>query len=251
MPPISLLIAVMATMALGSFVAGFTALGGGAIAFPVLTKLLGYSVAEARQFGVFIQSVGMTSASLYLLRAHRAEILNRSLVVYLAGAFCGAIAGFFALTLDPQAAKTVFSGFIVAFAFINLAKPQFNFELPDALRFGAGLIGGVLSHNIGTGADGVYFIVAAVIAGVPIRVAIWQSIVIMAATSILLALLNLAFAPVTAKVAWSWAAAAPIVVIGASLGAHMTKRVPERALDIAFLMLAGLEAFWTIRSYFG
>ena len=56
-----------ATMVLGSFVAGSTPAGGGAVAFPVFTKLLGVESADARTFGLMIQSVGMTMASVLIL----------------------------------------------------------------------------------------------------------------------------------------------------------------------------------------
>ncbi|MEZ4678317.1 MAG: hypothetical protein R2932_29290 [Caldilineaceae bacterium] len=48
------------TMVLGSFVAGASAEGGAAVAFPVFTKLLHISAPEARTFGLMIQSAGMT-----------------------------------------------------------------------------------------------------------------------------------------------------------------------------------------------
>ncbi len=50
-------------MVFGSFVAGSTAAGGGAVSFPVFTKLLHIPADEARTFGLLIQSVGMTMAS--------------------------------------------------------------------------------------------------------------------------------------------------------------------------------------------
>src|SRR6056297_1196379 len=55
------------TMAVGSFVAGSTSQGGGAVAFPVMT--LGFDIAPkgARDFSMMIQSVGMTSASVAIL----------------------------------------------------------------------------------------------------------------------------------------------------------------------------------------
>ena len=50
-------------MVFGSFVAGATSMGGGAVAFPVLTKLLAVAPENAKLFSLAIQSVGMTSAS--------------------------------------------------------------------------------------------------------------------------------------------------------------------------------------------
>ncbi len=52
------------TMVFGSLIAGATSEGGGAVAFPVFTKLLHISPQEATVFSLAIQSVGMTAASI-------------------------------------------------------------------------------------------------------------------------------------------------------------------------------------------
>ena len=55
---------VALTMMFGSMVAGATSLGGGAVAFPVFTKLLEIPFQDAKVFSLAIQSVGMGAASL-------------------------------------------------------------------------------------------------------------------------------------------------------------------------------------------
>ena len=67
---------VTATMSLGSFVAGATAEGGAAVAFPVFTKVLHIASADARTFGLMIQAVGMTMAGVVIL-LQRVKILPR------------------------------------------------------------------------------------------------------------------------------------------------------------------------------
>ncbi|MGB5770859.1 MAG: sulfite exporter TauE/SafE family protein, partial [Crocosphaera sp.] len=52
------------TMLFGSMIAGGTSMGGGAVAFPVFTKLLHIPPHDAKIFSLAIQSVGMTAASL-------------------------------------------------------------------------------------------------------------------------------------------------------------------------------------------
>ena len=54
-------------MVFGSLVGGGTSEGGGAIAFPVFTKLLHIPAAIARNFSLAIQTVGMGAASLSIL----------------------------------------------------------------------------------------------------------------------------------------------------------------------------------------
>lgn len=55
------------TMLFGSMVAGGTSMGGGALAFPVLTKLLEVPPHEAKVFALAIQSVGMTAATFTII----------------------------------------------------------------------------------------------------------------------------------------------------------------------------------------
>jgi len=54
-------------MALGSFVAGSTPLGGGVVAFPVAVLVLDLSSEESRDASVLVQSIGMTAASFLLV----------------------------------------------------------------------------------------------------------------------------------------------------------------------------------------
>ena len=55
--------AAAVTMVFGSFVAGSTPAGGGAVAFPVFTKVLEIPPAVARTFSLSIQATGMVMAS--------------------------------------------------------------------------------------------------------------------------------------------------------------------------------------------
>lgn len=249
MPPITLLLLVCLTMLFGSFVAGFTALGGGAISFPVLTKLLGFSIVDARQFGVLIQSIGMTSASVFLLRRHGAALIDKNLLTYLTGAILGGITAFGWLEVNAATTKAIFSLFIITFALLNVARFSLRWQTQPAILFLAGLAGGALSHIIGTGADGVFFVICTVLFGAPVRETIWRSIIVMAATSLVLASANLTFSTISPLVMWSWAAAAPVVIFGASFGAFLTAHVKDIHLRAAFLALALLEAGSTVMQF--
>ena len=50
---------IAVAMAIGSYFAGSTPLGGGTVRFPILVLLLGLPVALGRDFGFATQSVGM------------------------------------------------------------------------------------------------------------------------------------------------------------------------------------------------
>src|ERR1700733_12000165 len=53
-------------MILGSLVAGSTPMGGGTVAFPILVLVFNQQASNARNFGLIIQSVGMTSPLLFI-----------------------------------------------------------------------------------------------------------------------------------------------------------------------------------------
>ena len=55
------------TMALGSYAAGSTPMGGGTVGFPVLVLLFDEAPTLGRDFSFAIQSIGMTSASIFIL----------------------------------------------------------------------------------------------------------------------------------------------------------------------------------------
>ncbi|WP_428356321.1 hypothetical protein [Methyloprofundus sp.] len=59
---------VSVTMVFGSIIAGATSEGGGAIAFPVFTKVLHIPPADAKVFSLAIQSVGMVAATVAIMR---------------------------------------------------------------------------------------------------------------------------------------------------------------------------------------
>ena len=58
---------IAVAMAAGSYVAGSTPMGGGTVGFPVLVLLFEHSGAIGRDFAFAIQSIGMVSASIYIL----------------------------------------------------------------------------------------------------------------------------------------------------------------------------------------
>ena len=80
------------TMAVGSFIAGSTSEGGGAVAFPVMTLLFDIKPAVARDFSLMIQSVGMTAAAIAIFQ-NRIPIESRALIFAGLGGALGIILG--------------------------------------------------------------------------------------------------------------------------------------------------------------
>lgn len=75
-------------MALGSYFAGSTPMGGGTVGFPVLVLLFDMPGSLGRSFGLAVQSIGMVSASVFILCARRPLAWN-----VLRPAFAGALLG--------------------------------------------------------------------------------------------------------------------------------------------------------------
>ena len=153
---------VVLTMIFGSFVGGGTSAGGGAVAFPVFTKLLHVTPRDARDFSLAIQSVGMGTASLSILY-HRIPIERRALLY---AGFPG-VAGVMMATLwiaphVPAAlVRAIFTVLVssmgVALLLANRKKrakrnttiPSFRSNEKVILCI-AGFVGGMISACIGT-----------------------------------------------------------------------------------------------------
>jgi uncharacterized membrane protein YfcA len=58
---------IAVAMALGSYVAGSTPMGGGTVGFPILVLLFDEPAQLGRDFGFAIQSIGMVSATVFIL----------------------------------------------------------------------------------------------------------------------------------------------------------------------------------------
>jgi uncharacterized membrane protein YfcA len=263
------------TMVFGSFVAGSTPQGGGAVAFPVFTKALEFEPEVARTFALSIQSVGMGTAALAIVVTRRRVewAVVRLMTPF---AVAGVLVGLFALsrpgddfwpsTLPPSYLKVVFTLLVAAMAFVVflsyrtklLLRPQ---QLPIwnrrvvTLLVVAGLIGGILSAQVGSGADLLLFIVVAVVLGVSPRVAVPTSVVVMAIVSIVGSAVlvldgELARGPVSEPplpdMFGLWLAAVPVVALGAPMGSWAASKLPERRLVVFVIALATVEVATTI-----
>jgi uncharacterized membrane protein YfcA len=111
-------------MVFWSLVGGGTSEGGGAVAFPVFTKLLHIPAAIARNFSLPIQTVGMGAASLSILYL-RIPIERRALLYAGLPGIAGVAFGarYIAPVFPPALARTSFtvmvSSLAVALVLIN------------------------------------------------------------------------------------------------------------------------------------
>ena len=248
------------TMAFGSFVAGATSQGGGAVAFPVMTLGFGIEPKPARDFSLMIQSIGMTSAS-FAIWVHRIKVERRALVFSGLGGVIGIYLGLCHLQqfFSPNPTKVFFVALWLAFGFAlvlinrnHRAARLESIERPGRsahwLLFGAGIAGGMVSGLLGSGLDILVFSVLVLGFGICEKVATPTSVVLMAGNSVAGFLIRLTLAdsgPPIAPATWNyWWVCVPIVAIGAPFGAKFISR-RGRAFLVGLLLFVILAQFVT------
>lgn len=190
------------TMLFGSFLAGSSPEGGGAVAFPIFTKALHVSAPVARTFGLSIQAVGMTMATLSIL-AFRRVIHVRAVVLASIAAISGFLLSvvafgypdsvFWPSTIPGPWVKATFSVVLATTSVLMLRHLRHDDSdhppMDWNIRLDVGLVllaaaGGFLSSLTGTGANILVFLFLVVLADVRPKVALPSAVVVMAAVSI-------------------------------------------------------------------
>lgn len=193
------------TMVFGSFLAGSSPVGGGAVAFPVFTKLLEVPAPVARTFSLSIQAVGMTTAAAIMLLARR-PLEPRVIVTGVLSGSAGFLAALFLLgerstpfwepSVPAPYVKVTFTIMLAATSYIMFLTlragrhdhgapriPHWNGRVWTGLVV-ATFIGGGISSMIGTGVNVLLFLFTVTMAGLHPRVGVASSIVTMAAISL-------------------------------------------------------------------
>lgn len=193
------------TMVFGSFVAGSTPQGGGAVAFPVFTKVLDIDTPVARSFSLCIQTVGMVAASLSIIVNKRAVEWRAVAIAVPAAAtgflFSALVLGrsdvpFWPSRLPGPYVKVTFTLLVAAMAVVvylgyrvQLLERIERLSISGPRIVGAiavaGLLGGVASSLTGSGADVILYLAVVVIIGVSPRVGVPTSVVVMASVSVI------------------------------------------------------------------
>lgn len=246
------------TMVFGSFIAGATSEGGGAVAFPVFTKVLKIDPAQAKVFSLAIQSVGMTAASLLILRMRVAVdwwVVRWVSLAGIPGILLGTL--WLAPMLSAPAVKLSFTLLVTSFAVtlfvLNRGERSVHAQVPLrgrrelVLIMLAGLVGGVFSGLVGNGIDIVSFSVLVLLFHVSEKVATPTSVVLMAINSLMgFALHGFHLGTFSGAVVDWWLAALPIVVIGAPLGAMLCAHLDRVSIARFLLFLITIELFTSL-----
>ena len=244
------------TMSFGSFVAGATAEGGAAVAFPVFTKVLQVSSADARTFGLMIQSFGMTMAGV-LIYVQRIKILPRVVVMVSLGGLIGQILGTFFIAIPEPYPKILFTFVATAFGVVMIISSWVirwtpTIELPKwdhsyrLLFIVVGLLGGIFASQTGSGIDMLTFVVLTLAFGIDEKVSTPTSVVIMGLNSVVGFFLH-GVVTQDIGVMWNhWLVAMPIVIVGAPLGAYVASRIRRESIIIFLLSLITVELITTL-----
>lgn len=244
------------TMLLGSFVAGSTSVGGGAVAFPVFTKVLHIDSTTALIFSLAIQSIGMTAASL-LIFFSKIPVCFKTIRYSIVAGGLGLLLSFFIFRLQISGSdiKYLFSSFSFLVA-LGLLWTYWEYDKIEHRKkpepSGIALtitcfLGGLLSGIIGTGIDFILFTVMIFIWRYDFKIAIATSVVVMACNAIIgfIAILLLTDLFSGTVVAY-WQAAVPIVVVGAPLGAIACRLIPQNTMMFFLLILILFDVVSTV-----
>ncbi|MGZ0178525.1 MAG: sulfite exporter TauE/SafE family protein [Acidimicrobiales bacterium] len=192
------------TMIFGSFVAGSTPQGGGAVAFPVFTKVLEIPSEVARTFSLSIQTIGMGAASLGIL-INRRSVDVRAIVIAAPASIAGFLLGYLLLVdqekpfgpslLPGPYVKVTFTIIVATMAFVTYlgyrvqlierreSIPRENLRVVAVITV-CGFAGGITSVLVGSGADVFVYMAVVSLIGLGPRVGVATSVVVMTLVSI-------------------------------------------------------------------
>ncbi|MFZ2955302.1 MAG: sulfite exporter TauE/SafE family protein [Candidatus Ozemobacteraceae bacterium] len=237
---------VSITMIFGSFVAGATTEGGGAVAFPVFTKLLHVPSNVARDFALAIQSIGMTCGSLLIIRKG-----YKFLPEVFGWSFLGAsVSVIFCLEyIAPQIPspypKILFTLFTTCFGFFLLFLSSGNRTVHTEIPLNSwrrrlafitvGIVGGFISALVGSGADVVLFVVLCLRYNLDEKIGTRTTVFLMGSVSMVAFLWKMITGTIAPEVLPMWLSAVPIVAFGAPLGAIFCSW-QKREHVVAFLL---------------
>ena len=255
---------IAAAMALGSYVAGSTPMGGGTVGFPVLVLFFELPGALGRNFGLAIQSIGMVSASILIISTRQKvdwRLLRPAVVGSLVGTPIGII--MIAPLISDMWIKMSFGVLWASFGIMHLIKLRAlvaEHESNERWRchdwpigLSIGIVGGVLASITGVGIDMLIYAVLMLLYRADMKVAIPTSVILMAITSLVgiavissLARLFPQTYQIDPEVFYNWLAAAPVVAIGAPLGAVIVRLISRTPTLLVVSLLCIAQLIWAL-----
>lgn len=247
-----------AAMAVGSYAAGSTPMGGGTVGFPILVLLFDQPAELGRDFSFAVQAIGMTSAGIFIL-ARRQPLAGAMLKGAVLGATLGIPLGiFFVAPWVPGLwIKLVFAVVWGSFGILHLWRireivihegmTDFDEKWDQRVGFITGFAASALFVSVsGVGIDMVLYTVLVLLCRADLKIAIPTSVIIMAYASTLGILTKLAFTGVQPGVFENWLAAAPIVALGAPLGVFVVQYLGRKPTLLVVATLCVGQLIWTL-----
>jgi uncharacterized membrane protein YfcA len=248
---------IAVAMAVGSYVAGSTPMGGGTVGFPVLVLLFKMPATLGRDFSFAIQAIGMVSAAIFIIS--RRQPLAWSM---LKGAMLGAVIGlpfgifFFAPFVPELWIKLVFAIIWASFGVLHLyrlgeiSSHVGMTEFDERWDFRVGLlIGLVASATVvsvtGVGIEMMLYAALVLLCRADLKIAIPSAVVLMGFTSAVGIGIKSLTTGLQPGVYGNWLAAAPIVPLGAPLGALVVSLVGRRPTLLVVAVLCVGQFVWT------
>jgi len=238
-----------AMMVGGAFVAGFTPEGGGAVAFPVLSVFLEVKREMARDFSMMIQSIGMTSASIFILTQKTTNPKDyKPLLVFVPVCALGTLLGFNVLQAIPvyiiQAMFLSLSvTFVIAYYFSDHRGTEETVNIKtklDIVYLGIILIiGGMISSLFGTGGDVVLYLLLVTHFNMTAKKATRISIFLQASISILGYSYRAFYDknPISHYQVQTWLCAFPVVLFMAPFGVYVLQKLHVNWMLRAIIVL--------------
>lgn len=245
-------------MAIGSYAAGSTPMGGGTVGFPILVLLFDEPAQLGRDFSFAVQSIGMTSASIFIL-ARRQPLAGAMLKGALIGSTIGVPLGIFLIApwVPPLWIKIVFAVVWGSFGFLHLWRineisshegmTDFAERWDTRMGLIIGLISGATVVSVsGVGIDMVLYTVLVLVCRADLKIAIPTSVVIMAWSSLVGIFTKAVFTGVQPGVYENWLAAAPVVALGAPLGVFVVNLIGRKPTLLVVAVLCVGQLIWTL-----
>ncbi|MFZ9936157.1 MAG: sulfite exporter TauE/SafE family protein [Luteolibacter sp.] len=245
-------------MAVGSYAAGSTPMGGGTVGFPILVLLFGQPAELGRDFSFAVQSIGMTSASIFIL-SRRQPLAAAMLWGAIRGATLGVPLGIFLVAPWVPALwiKVTFAVVWGSFGLLHLWRlreiashqgmTDFSEKWDARVGLTIGLLAGASVVSVsGVGIDMVIYTVLVLVCRADLKIAIPTSVVIMAYASVVGILTKICFTGVQPQVLGNWLAAAPIVALGAPLGVFVVNLIGRKPTLLVVAVLCVIQLVWTL-----
>jgi uncharacterized membrane protein YfcA len=248
---------IATVMIMGSLVAGSTPMGGGAVSFPFLVLWLGVSPDSARDFGLVIQALGMTSAMIFIL-CRRVPVQSRALVWTIIAAAGGMFLGTFAIApyVAGNFVKLTFACMWMSFAILTIWKNREFCSITGsramteraAMQLGilVGLTGGIIASIIGVGVEMILYVALVLMYRCDLKIAVPTAVSAMAVTAVVGVIARLCAGEISRDVMMKFLAAGPIVIFGAPIGTYIVSVIPRTRTLYVISILCIAQFIWTL-----